>query len=312
MIARVAALVATFRRPRELGRLLEALAQTPEGLDLVVIVDNAGNAETRAVVERAQCRTHYLAPGTNLGCGGGLKRAGETALSIAGDRLTHLWILDDDAVPTAHTLSGLLAVMESENADAACPLVIGPEGLVGWTPGFVDRAIERAATAPVRPEEFRARFGSEPLPFTWTQGISLLVSRDAIDAVGLHRDDFWIRGEDLEFSLRITGRFRGVFVPAVEVQHLPPPETGASSRAAEYLKHAALLQNVLYLSLRLAHCRRIAWTVPANIVRFVRTWGLASLADVWRAFFRGTIRGEAAGQGAGATFRRRAEKLAAS
>lgn len=306
MTANVAALVATYRRPLELTRLLDALTETPHGLALVVVVDNAGSEETRGIVERARCRTLYVAPGENLGCGGGLKRAGEEALRTAGDRLTHLWILDDDALPTAGTLGTLLHAMESEDADAACPLVLGPDGRLGWTPGFPDRNAERAARHCASPDEFRARFGSQPLPFTWTQGISLLVSRRAIDTLGLHRPDFWVRGEDLEFSLRLTARYRGIVVPTIEVQHLPPPETNAASRIGEYLKHAAMVQNVAYLSLRLPHGRRIAWTIAPNVARFLRTWGLRSFLDIARALARGALFAQPAGTGTGATFRRRA------
>ena len=311
MNACAVAIVATYRRPRELTRLLESLAQIAHGLDLVVVVDNAGCAETRAAVELARCRTHYVGPGENLGCGGGLRLAGEEALRIAGDRLTHLWILDDDAVPGPHALDGLLDAMERENAEAACPLVIGPDGMVGWTPGFADRASHRAAEIRATPAEFRARLGSLPLEFTWTQGISLLVTRRAVNALGLHLADYWVRGEDLEFSLRVTADFRGVFVPAVEVKHLPPPETGAVSSEAEYLKHAAMLQNVAHVGLRLRHGWRIAWTVPSNVARFIATWGVRAVPDAVVAVWRGAVLGEAAGAGDGGTFRRRFEKLAA-
>jgi GT2 family glycosyltransferase len=189
--------------------------------------------------------------------------------------------------------------------------VIGPDGRVGWTPGFADRAKHRAAAKTrATPAEFRERLGSRLLDFTWTQGISLLVSRRAIDALGLHRPDFWVRGEDLEFSLRITAKYRGVFVPTVEVKHLPPPESGKASTDGEYLKHAALVQNVAFIGLRLAHGRRIAWTVPSNVVRFITNWGLRAVPDALRAVWRGAIRGEPAGAGNGKTFLRRFDRLA--
>lgn len=311
MTSRVAALIATYRRPRELRRLLEALAQIPHGLDGAVVVDNAADAETRAIVELAQCPTRYLAPGENLGCGGGLKRAGEEALRSGGERLTHFWILDDDAVPAPHTLEGLLTAMERESADAACPLIIGPDERVGWVPGLAGHRLRRAAKVRATAAEFRERLGAQPLPFTWAQGISLLVSRRAIDALGLHREDFWVRGEDLEFSLRLTARYRGIFVPAIEVRHLPPAETSASSRQSEYLKHAAMLQNIAYLSLRLPHGRRVAWTIPANLARFIRTWGLRAIPDAVRALGRGAVRAEPAGRGVGTTFQRRMQTLVA-
>lgn len=310
MISRVAALIATYRRPHELRRLLEALAQIPHNLEMVMVVDNAADPGTRAIVELAQCPARYVAAGENLGCGGGLKRAGEEAARVGAGRLTHFWILDDDALPTSQTLDGLLAAMEQEAADAACPLVLGPDERVGWTPGLTGLRRRRLAKKVATAAEFRRRIGTRPLPFTWAQGISLVVSRRAIDALGWHRDDFWVRGEDLEFSLRLTARYRGIFVPVVEVRHLPPAETGLVSRETEYLKHAAMLQNIACLGLRLPHGRRIAWTIPSNLGRFIWTWGIRAIPDAVRALHRGGLLAEPAGQGDGATFQRRMQTLA--
>ncbi len=311
MNARVAAVTATYRRPEEITRLLRALSGIPEGLEVTVIVDNGAGTEIRDASEGAGIKTHYVAPGTNLGCGAGLKLAAEEALQLPGPPVTHLWILDDDAVPKPDTLANLLRAMETENADAAIPLVTAPDGMVGWVPGLRNRQAHRQAELRATPAEFRERLGSVPLDFTWAQGISLLVTRRAIDKVGVHRDDFWIRGEDLEFSLRLTASFRGILVPAVEVAHLPPPGNSTTSRAAEYLKHAALVQNVAYIGARLPHGHRIASTIPANVARFIVEWGPRSIADACRAVGRGAIQGEPAGfaRGTGETFRERFARL---
>jgi GT2 family glycosyltransferase len=308
----VAALIATYRRPRELARLLDSLGKIERGLAIVVVVDNAGCAETREAVAAARCPTELLIPGENLGCGGGLRLAGKTALRLAGDRCTHLLVLDDDAVLATDTLALLAAAMHAAGADAACPLVLAPGGGLGWPPGLADRRAHHIAESVKTAAEFRAQLGTGPLPLIWAQGICLLVTRRAITDAGLHRADFWVRGEDLEFSLRISARHRLIVVPAAVVQHLPPPASGAVSHEAEYLKHAAMLQNIAYLSLRLAHGRRIAWTLPANVWRFIRTKGVRAIPDALRALYRGAILAEPAGRGTGRTFLARCRVLSAA
>jgi len=301
----VAALIATFRRPRELERLLASLAHVGDELAAVIVVDNEGSPEVRALVEQASPLAHYVNPGANLGCGGGLRLAGERAMELNSSALTHLLILDDDAVLAPGTIPALAAAMEKEQADLAYPLVTGHGGRVGWLPGLAERTRDLRDTFEGTPEDFRARFGNKARDVIWAQGICLLVTAAAVKKWGLHRDDFWVRGEDLEFSLRVTAQARGILVPAVVVQHLPPPETAPLSQKAEYLKHCALVQNIAYIGFRLPHGRRIAWTVAGALRRFFRIWSGTALPDALRALWRGAILGEPAGMGAGRTFRER-------
>jgi GT2 family glycosyltransferase len=167
--------------------------------------------------------------------------------------------------------------------------------MLGWFPGLLDREKFRVIRLRQRPEEFVARCGSEPIPFSWSQGIALLVTRRIIDRVGFHRDDFWVRGEDLEFSLRITRTARGIYVPSARVTHLPPRE--AIAEVSEYAKHRAMLQNLAYTSLRLPHGRPLLRTLPGNWFRFLRLWGAKPgvVCDGFRGFWNGAIRGEPAG-----------------
>lgn len=309
MSARITALVATFRRPRELARLLESLGRLERPLERIVIVDNAACEQTRAAASAAPCPVELIVPGQNLGCGGGLRLAGQKAEDLAAGTATHYLVLDDDAVLEPGTLEALLRAMEAHGAGAACPLVLGPGDTLGWLPGLAPRTVQRAADAQPTPQAFRAALGAAPRPFVWTQGICLLATRDAVQTCGWHRDDFWVRGEDLDFSLRLTARFRGLLVPEAVCRHLPPPATTPASSRAEYLRHAAMVQNVAYLGLRLAHGRRIAWTIAPVVLRFLRMWGLGALPDAARALLRGAGRGEPAGRGAGETFFARFQAL---
>jgi GT2 family glycosyltransferase len=292
----VVALVATYHRPKELARLLKSLSAIESGLLLTIVVDNGDSPEVQEIVEVARCSTHYVNPGRNLGCGGGLRLAGERARELTSAVCTHYLILDDDAVLAPDTLAALAAGAESQGADAAYPLVVNEEGHVGWIPGVqgADRAMYHAEG--LTAEQFQQRFGNQPREFTWAQGICLLVSRRTVEATGWHRDDFWVRGEDLDFSLRLTARARGVFVPAAVVKHLPPPPSPVS-REEEYLKHQAMLQNVAYLCARSPHGRRLLRTVPGNWWRFLRTWGFTPpvMLDAVRSFWRGAWKAKTAG-----------------
>jgi GT2 family glycosyltransferase len=293
---RVVGVTATYRRPAELDRLIASLEQIPRGFHALVVVDNAGDPRTREAAERARIPTRYLNPGANLGCGGGLAAGERFALEKLGPTWTHLWILDDDTVVAPDALERLLAAMAREGAVVAHPLTTDGAGQLGWFPGLLDREKFRAIRVPGPPEQFITQCGDAPVPFSWSQGIALLVARTALEALGPHRDDYWVRGEDLEFSLRLTHGGRGIYVPAARVQHLPPA-AAPSSGDAEYRRHGAMLQNIAYTAARLPHGRRLLRTIPGNWLRFLRMWSPSPrvVADAARALFLGAVRGEPAG-----------------
>jgi GT2 family glycosyltransferase len=297
--------IATFGRPREIERLFASLAW----VDSVFVCDNSGRSDIRQIVERSAVSAHYLAPGRNLGCGGGLRAAEERAWAVVGDQLTHLLVLDDDAVLEPDTLPILLDAMARENAVASYPLVTSAAGMVGWTPGLRDRRLHRLGKETLTPAEYRGRFGAKVADFDWSQGICLLARRYAVEKVGFHRSDFWVRGEDLDFSLRLTAIGRGIFVPDAVAQHVPPQSAGGS-HAAEYLRHAAMVQNIAFLVTQ-PHGRRLRGSLLGAAGRFLRLWGAKALPDLVRAFWRGAARAQPAGTGEGPTFQNRCHALAA-
>ncbi len=293
----VVAIVPTFGRPAEVEKLLRSVEASLQPVHAVILVDNGNDPKTREVAGRCAIQVEYLAPEENLGCGGGLNLGERKALELFSDRFTHFWILDDDAVISPACLGLLLEAIGAEHAKAACPLVVDQQGLVGWPPGLLDMRTRVGMKRKQTPEQFRETYGDKPLPFSWAQGIALLVTRQAILELGLHRNDYWVRGEDLEFSLRITHRSQGVFVPRAMVEHLTPTVATQSSSSREYQKHLAMLQNIAYTSLRLRHGLRIFWTVPSNWLRFMHTWHWRPkvLWDALTAFWAGAIRGKPAG-----------------
>ena len=302
----VVAVTATCRRPLEFARLLESLKNCGLNLGGMVATDNGNDLATRRAFEMSGLRGLCLPQEENTGCGGGLQIAEKAALDHFKNELTHFWILDDDAVVLPGALDALLDAMRRENADAACPMVLNETGGIGNFPGLLDREKFRAVRELKQTPQFTARCGEAPVPFSWSTGISLLVTRRAVDELGFHRGDYWVRGEDLEFSLRITYRFKGIFVPVAGVQHLPVASPGTDSGRGEYVKHCAMLQNLCYTSLHLPHGRRIARTIPGNFLRFLKMWPLsAALADSLTAFRLGGLLARPADADPAQTFRSR-------
>jgi len=284
----VIAIVATYRRSALLGRLLASLQSVQTRL-AVLVVDNADDPDTEAVIcaMKGPLEVTRLLPGSNLGCGGGLAY-GERAALERHPEATHFWILDDDAVVSPRALELMLAAMKTEGAASACPTILDERGHNHWIPGLLSPRNFRVLKTRCTKDAYLAQCGPAPVRFSWAAGISLLVTRQAFERLGPHREDFWIRGDDIEFSLRYTYQDAGVFVPEAVVSHLPPSAT-ASPQAfkAERKKEMSMLRNHAYIAFHLPHGRRILNKLPGNLWRFIMAFGPWSLWDALKSIWQG-------------------------
>lgn len=289
--ARVFAVVATHRRPELLARLLRSLASQGPDLAGLVVVNNGGDEASARVARGFPLGATVLTPDRNLGTGGGLKLGFEQVLGQTP--ATHLWILDDDACATPGALAALLAAQAAGGAEVVSPLVPDARGIITWFPGPLAQPAWNLVRSGVTPAEFRARCGDRPLRWNWATWASLLVSRAAVEAVGPPRTDFWYQATDIEYTLRLSARFRCVLAPAAVCPHLPPPETPEQRR----LKDHWSLQNHAFMSLRLRHGWRALRHLPGNHYRFWRRHGGTggALRDSLSAFWRGAVLGQPVG-----------------
>jgi GT2 family glycosyltransferase len=307
----VTVVVDTFRRPGTLKRLLDSL----HGLNPVreiIILDNGSDSATRQLAQDSALPVRYVDPGCNLGCGGGVKRGLEEGLK---DRnATHFWIFDDDAVAHPGALDALLRAMEESEADVAVPIILDENGKLGYFPGLLNfrawRFVDKNRN--IAQKDYLKACGPAPIPFSWAPWPSILITRRAIQETGFPREDFWFMGEDLEFTLRLTYKFKAVFVPTATCGHYPPVATDTSlARESHYLRFCLLLQNLSFITLHLPHARRALKHLPGNYLRFFRTFGVSkeTWLDAMKTFWWGGIYGKTAGTEGYQAFKNRLRDL---
>lgn len=301
----VAVAIATHRREAELQRLLTALGQSnPPPTGGIFVADNASSAETRAVCQAAS-GVAWLPQPLNNGPGPAWNAAAAKALE--NPDVTHVLVLDDDVVLPAHALNGLLEALVTVRAGASAPLLFDQNDRLWAFPEPCEAALRTAIRRIHTPEECRQAFGLAPHPFCWATGACMLYTRQTFETLGFFREDFWMLGEDLEFSMRAASLLGGVFTAAVAVPHLPPPAKAAAIRTAHRLKFLALLQNLSYLAFHSPHRRHLRSYLPGNFKRYLRSegWAPGTLWDGWCAFQAGALWKQPAGTAAGARLRER-------
>lgn len=308
---RVAALVATYRRDPELARLLGALQAADLPPAKVFIADNAASGETRDLCGRRGAE--WIPVPINRGPGPAWNAALEAALADPG--FTHFLVLDDDVVPPPEALTALVDTMESASVCAVAPLLYDEKGMLWGFPEPREVPLRAAIRKVTDTASASAALGGDPHPFCWATGACMLYRRDAFQKCGKFREDFWMLGEDLEFSMRAAAAGGGVFTARVAVPHLPPaPGAPRAAALAHRAKFLALLQNLSFLAFHSPQSAHLRSYLAGNFRRYLRTEGIspATLRESVAAFWHGAVRGQPAGTPAGAHIREAAQKRRSS
>ncbi len=294
----IAAVIAAYKRDPELDRLLDSLEHSTIAPTLTVVVDNAGLDTTRQVVEK-HAATHYHVSAANIGPGYAWKQGMQLARQHAPLHPTHFLVMDDDVVLENSTLEQLLSCADEAKAEMVAPLLSDHDSQLWGFPEPRDPQLQQLIRKVTTPLEALQQLGPKPHSFCWCTGACVLVSQRAVAAIGYHRTDFFMLGEDLEFSMRVANQFNAVFTCAATVPHLPPradsPVVGGN--AAGLRKFHCLLTNLGYLSFHCPHSFHMRRYLAGNYKRFFTTEGISvrTVTQAISCLWTGVVRGRPAG-----------------
>lgn len=211
---RIVAVVVTFNRLALLTELIERLREI-DGLDDVLVIDNASTDGTGAWLQEAGVRHRTLAE--NLGGAGGFHDGLDWAMREGAELA---WLMDDDGLPDPDCLDLLLA----HEADFDF-----------WGPAVVDRDDPHRLVFPIRlPGTTRVVHDIDAVERAAVDGViadvvipfnGVLIRRELVQRIGLIRAELFIWGDDHEYRLRAerAGARIGTVVDA-RVRH---PAVGA-------------------------------------------------------------------------------------
>ena len=192
----VCAVVVTYNRLELLKHCVEALRDQSAGCD-ILIVDNASTDGT-AQWAAGQQDCHYRNTGSNLGGAGGFNRGMRWAVEAG---YGFVWVMDDDTLPEPQALEKLL------EADRALGGNYGWLSSVAlWTDGGECKMNRQKLKKSYYDYSPFLKYGlvqAEQATF-----VSLFLRSDVICRFGLPITEFFIWGDDLEFTRRIAVRGR--------------------------------------------------------------------------------------------------------
>lgn len=208
---KVAAIIVTYNKPELLKRCLNSVLKQTYLCDNVILIDNGGFETTQSIVDLFKqhfSNLHHVNTGENLGGAGGFFKGIIESLDYNPD---FLWILDDDTVPNFDALENLVLAFNKINEQNKKVGFLASE--VRWTDGSL--AIMNV------PRFFKNKeksAGYERL--VSSSFVSMLVSAEAVKALGLPIPEFFIWGDDAEYSRRISEKYPSYYVSESQVVHL--------------------------------------------------------------------------------------------
>jgi GT2 family glycosyltransferase len=290
----IIALVATRHRAPLLARLLNSLASQSLRPTAAVMCDNGPDPATADAVKNSPIPSHYLSSGKNLGFGGGLALAGQHALEKFPS-LTHLLIVDDDAILSPSDLATLLSSMKKHSAGSIAPFLVDSEGKLQEAPEPVSWSLARAFRAVGQNLSAARALAPSGYPMAWCIGPCLLIDRSTWLRAGAPRSDMIAYGDDVEFSLRLSAAAPAWAEPSVTVIHAPPAATTSGlpppDDTAHHKKFGILLQNLAFTCVTSPRPRHLPLYLPGNARRFLKTFGFtpANILELIRRYSLGLL-----------------------
>lgn len=257
----VLAVVVTYNKADLLRQCLQSILGQQYRVDKVLVIDNGGFEETKQVLEefRDESRVVNTPTGSNLGGAGGFNFGLKQAMSYSFD---YVWIMDDDTTPNIDALSNLMQADQYLSTHKVNPGFLASN--VRWTDGSAAKM-----NIPGIQHDWNEFDQPGIIRVEWSSFVSMLVSHEAISELGLPISDFFIWGDDLEFSLRISQKFPGYFVQSsIAVHHMGnnnPVNLLTEKEPARIERHFYDFRNRLFISKKLrgrkAFWKQLLWDI---------------------------------------------------
>ncbi len=208
---KITAVVVTYNRIEKLKKVIEAIRGQSTSLFQIIVVNNSSTDGTREWLENQSDIT--LVNQGNLGGAGGFNTGMKQAVLNGAD---YVWIMDDDVYPQNSAVSELVNQLDGhQEIGFACSSVVDPEGNCVNTPDILNH-LNISNYKHWQKDLDKGIVYLESCTF-----VSVLFSAELIKKVGLPIKDYFIWGDDTEYTKRITLKFKllGIIVGKSRVVH---------------------------------------------------------------------------------------------
>ncbi len=206
---KTAVIVVTYNRKEYLLKCIKALQLQSFTDRDIFIIDNASTDGTEDAIKSFidDKTVIYHNTGENLGGAGGFNYGMRVAAELGYELL---WIMDDDCIPQSDALERLINAHNELNGNYGFL-----SGVAYWRDGSVcNMNIQKVAL-----KEKITNYNEPLVPVIMATFVSLMVKSSTVKEMGLPIKEFFIWSDDLEYTRRISRKYKSYVVTASKVLH---------------------------------------------------------------------------------------------
>ena len=257
----VAAVVVTYNRKEVLRKCIQALLSQTRLPDEIIVIDNASTDGTDQVVSKEFPQVTYMRLPENTGGAGGFHEGMKLAYKKGHN---WIWVMDDDVIAKPTALMNLLkAAYKVPDAAFLCSRVISTSGNPMNVPN-----IDLRPSSSYYPD-WAKLLDKGLVKVREATFVSLMVRRDTLKDVGLPIKEFFIWGDDTEFTLRATQDKCAYMVGDSVVVHLraieAPPHIINETDIRRIRLHFYHIRNLIYCLRKYGNQKRLLYFVAQKI-----------------------------------------------
>ena len=245
MNKRVIAVTVTYNDYDYLKRALDALRRQTISLQKIIVVDNNSVPEVQEELKTQEDDlVEILWLSQNTGGAGGF-RAGMQCGFEKYDPDWY-WLMDSDAFPEPDCLEKLMAhENETENVGILAPLIFGVERQEYQL--YHHKVISKLLYRDIQKYSSYDRIPTGASLIDADSLVGPLVSKKAVDQLGFIDSDFFIYGDDVEYTYRISRKFDEFLVKEAVINHRDVSETGDQIPTAWWKEYYGLRNRILFI-----------------------------------------------------------------
>lgn len=206
----IAAVVVTYNRKELLKECINALQASTRSVDIIVIDNNSTDGTRQYIDNLIGHNVIYKRLKKNIGGAGGFSAGIKYAVRQGYE---YVWIMDDDTIVKENSLEQLMNVTESIHNNFGFL-----SSSVRWIDGSDCKM--NMQTYKTNLTDYEKAYAARGIyPVKAATFVSLLFNSDAIKEVGLPLKEYFIWGDDKEYTMRMTSKFNCYNVMDSEVIH---------------------------------------------------------------------------------------------
>lgn len=199
---------------------------------LTIVVDNLSTDDSVEILKGKEKELRFTlicSPENN-----GFSAGNNIGIRFAFDHgCSHVLLLNNDTVVTPDFLTEMMKYDDGKTALTGTILYYWKKDKVWYGGGTVNKFTGK--TVHLHKEQTVEAVGSIPESVSFISGCEMLIPKRIVDSVGLMDEDYFLYGEDVDYSLRIGNHGFGLkYAPASIIFHKVSASTSKISKATQY------------------------------------------------------------------------------